>query len=151
MVSMTDGAIEATIVGRQVFRIDHPIAGPEMYFTTLTLSGRSLEDGRALTMEVTILGGFVDAEQGVWNSASPSAEDQKIGNHVVVFHKWVDNLAADVACSTIFAGHGGLFRVVDGPRGPVVLGRGEGYAVGSNVRLSDLTSAIRSIRNHTVR
>jgi hypothetical protein len=146
MVAKVDGVIDATIVGKHSFRIDHPVAGPEMYFTTLTLQGRSLEDGRAQTLDVTILGGFVDENNGVWNSEAPSADDQKVGNHVVVFHKWLDNLAADVACNTIYAAHGGLFRVVEGSQGPVVLGRGEGYAVENNVRMADLGTAVRSIR-----
>lgn len=146
MVASTDGAIDATIIGKHSFRIDHPVAGPEMYFTTLTLQGRSLEDGRAQTLDVTILGGFVDEQNGAWNSEAPSADDQKVGNRVVVFHKWLQNLAADVACNTIYAAHGGLFRVVEGSQGPVVLGRGDGYAVENNVRLVDLTSAVRTVR-----
>ncbi|MCZ6782521.1 MAG: hypothetical protein O7G30_04340, partial [Proteobacteria bacterium] len=36
MVSKTDNAVVAEIVGKRVFVVDHPIDGPELYFTTLT-------------------------------------------------------------------------------------------------------------------
>ena len=42
MVSKADHAVFGTIVDRQVIRIDHPEDGPELYFTTLTIEGRSL-------------------------------------------------------------------------------------------------------------
>ena len=75
MVAKTDNAVHGTITNKQVIRIDHPTDGPELYFTTLTVEGRSLKSGQTLTVEVTFAGGFIDDEQGVNNSEAPSADD----------------------------------------------------------------------------
>ena len=146
MVSKTDNAMYAEIVGQHVFRIDHPIDGPELYFTTLTLDGYSLVDGTPMTVEVTYPGGFISETEGVYNSEAPSDDDVRLGNRVVAFYKWLDNLGGDVAANGLYASHGGLYRVIDGPSGAVVLGRGEGYAVDTNRKLASLDQAITTIK-----
>jgi len=145
MVAKTDNSVLAEITARHVFRVDHPVDGPELYFTTLTLQGESLETGQPITVDVTFPGGFVDEEHGVHNSEAPSDDDTKIGNVVVAFYKWSDNMGGDVAANALYASHGGLYRTVDGPTGTVVLGRGEGYAIESNKSVEALGAAIRSI------
>jgi hypothetical protein len=145
MVAKTDNSVLAEIVGRKVFRVDHPVDGPELYFTTLTLQGTSLRDGKPVTVDVTYPGGFIDEEHGVHNSEAPSADDVKLGNTVVAFYKWSDNLGGDVRGNALYASHGGLYRTVAGPTGSVVLGRGEGYAIDKNKSVANLQSAVRSI------
>jgi len=145
MVAKTDNSVLAEIVGRKVFRVDHPVDGPELYFTTLTLQGSSLRDGKPITVDVTFPGGFIDEEHGVHNSEAPSADDIKLGNTVVAFYKWSENLGGDVKGNALYASHGGLYRTVAGPTGSVVMGRGEGYAVDKNKSVANLESAIRSI------
>jgi hypothetical protein len=145
MVAKTDNSVLAEITSKHVFRVDHPIDGPELYFTTLTLQGESLETGQPITVDVTFPGGFVDEENGVHNSEAPSDDDIKIGNVVVAFYKWSDNMGGDVAANALYASHGGLYRTVDGPTGTVVLGRGEGYAIESNKSVEALATAIQSI------
>jgi hypothetical protein len=44
------------------------------------------------------------------------------------------------------AAHGGLYRTVDGLSDSVVLGRGAGYAIERNVKLTDLDKAVRGIQ-----
>jgi hypothetical protein len=44
------------------------------------------------------------------------------------------------------AAHGGIYRTVDGLNDSVVLGRGQGYAIERNTRLSDLDKAVRTIK-----
>jgi hypothetical protein len=145
MVAKTDNSVLAEIVGRKVFRVDHPVDGPELYFTTLTLQGTSLRDGKPVTVDVTYPGGFIDEEHGVHNSEAPSADDVKLGTTVVAFYKWSDNLGGDVRGNALYASHGGLYRTVAGPTGSVVLGRGEGYAIDKNKSVANLESAVRSI------
>ena len=146
MVARTDDGIDATIVSTNVFRVDHPVDGPELYYTTLTLAGRALSDGRATTVDVTFPGGFISETEGVWNSEAPSADDTRVGNRVIAFYKFVDNMGGDVSGNVLYASHGGLFRIAEGAKGPVVLGRGEAYAVKSNIRVSDLETAVQTIR-----
>ncbi len=145
MVAKTDNAVFGKIKSRNTFRVDHPIDGAELYFTTLRIDGRSLEDGRALSVEVTYPSGNPD--KGTWNSEEPSADDVRVGNQVVAFYKWSDNMGGDVAANALYASHGGIYRTVqaDAKAKPVVLGRGDGYAVGKNVQLEQLETSIRSL------
>jgi hypothetical protein len=145
MVQKTDDAIFAEITNKEVIRIDHPVDGPELYFTHITLRGESLKTGELVTQTVTFPGGFINDEEGVWNSEAPSADDIKIGNLVVAFSKHVDNLGGDLACNALYASHGGLFRTVNAPNGIVVLGRGDGYAIDKNISLEDLDAAITNL------
>jgi hypothetical protein len=144
MIAKTDNAVLAEITGQKVFRVDDPVDGPELYYTTLTLQGRSLEDGKPITVDVTYPGGFIDEEHGAHNSEAPSADDVKVGNTVVAFYRWSDNMGGGVAANALYASHGGLFRTVASPTGKVVLGRGEGYAIESNKSVANLESAIRN-------
>ena len=144
MVAKTDNAVLAEITGHKVFRVDDPVDGPELYYTTLTLQGRSLEDGKPITVDVTYPGGFIDDEHGAHNSEAPSADDVKVGNTVVAFYRWSDNMGGGVSANALYASHGGLFRTVGSPTGTVVLGRGEGYAIESNKSVANLEAAIRT-------
>ena len=145
MVAKTDNAVIAEITNRTVFRVDHPVDGPELYYTTLTLAGTSLADGKPITVDVTFPGGFINEEEGVHNSEAPSADDVRLGTVIVAFYKWTDNMGGDVAANALYASHGGLFRTVDGPTGTVVLGRGEGYAISNNQSLTSLKTAVSSL------
>jgi len=69
----------------------------------------------------------------------------QLGNRVVAFYRWSDQLGGGLSGNALMAAHGGLFRTVDGPHGTAVLGRGQGYAVSANVRLGDLESALGAL------
>ena len=104
------------------------------------------DDGCAV-VDVTFPGGFIDAENGAHNSEAPSSDDTQVGNVIVAFYKWSDNMGGDVAANALYASHGGLFRTVDGPSGTVVLGRGEGYAIDNNIKVSTLRTAVQNLEN----
>ena len=143
MVAEADGAVFGQIVASRVTRVDDAVDGPELYFTTLTLEGRAIPSGSPLSIDVTFAGGFISEKEGVHNSEAPSADDVKIGNRVVAFYKWADNLGGGVSGNALMAAHGGLYRTVDGLSDSVVLGRGAGYAIERNVKLTDLDKAVR--------
>lgn len=146
MVAKTDNAVLGKIVGKEVIRVDSPRDGPELYFTHLLVEGRSLYTGNAITVPVTFAGGFVSPGQGTWNSEAPSADDTQVGRQVVVFYKWTDNMGGDVAANALYAAHGGLYRVIEGRQAPIVLGRGDGYAIDKNTTVADLKAAIALLR-----
>jgi len=146
MVQKTDDGTLGTIVKSKVlFRVDDPVDGPELYFTTLTIRGNSLTDSAPVEVEVTFPGGFINETEGVWNSEAPSADEIKIGNRVVAFHKWVDNMGGGVSANVLYASHGGLYRVVESRKGDVVLGKGEGYAISSNVQVQKLDDQVTAL------
>jgi len=142
MVAKTDDSIVGKIVASKVFRVDHPVDGPDLFFTTITIQGRSLVNGVAVEVPVTFAGGFVDPQHGVHNSEAPAADEILIGNEVVAFYKWSDNMGGDVAGNALYAAHGGLYRVVHAGTDSVALGKGPGYAIDNNWKLQDLDAEV---------
>lgn len=146
MAQKVTNAVDGTIIERKVFRVDHPVDGPELYFTTLTIEGESAFDGKPLTVDVTFPGGFVNPDEGVSNSEAPSADDIKLGNRVVAFYRWTNNMGGDVAANQLYASHGGLYRVIETKAGAVVQGRGDGYAINANTKAADLRMQLSKLR-----
>lgn len=147
MTAVADGCILGEIVGREVFRVDHPVDGPGLYFTTLRIRGKLLGSGAPRTVEVTFWGGFVDEENGVYNSEAPSLGDTRLGRQVVAFYKWSDDMGGGVAANVLLAAHGGLYTVFGADPTRIVQGRGHGYAVRDNMKVDDLRARIRAIRS----
>jgi hypothetical protein len=145
MVQRSDDAILGTITGRNVIRIDHEVDGPELYYTSLTIEGRSMTTNQPRTVEVWFGGGFINDTEGVFNSEAPSMDDQKVGNKVVAFFKYEDNMGGDLSGNALMTWHGGLYRTFDARGGTIVQGRGNGYAIPSNIRLADLDLQVKSL------
>jgi hypothetical protein len=146
MLQKADDAVYGTITHSEAIRIDHPVDGPELYYTHITVDGRSLSTGLPSQTVITFHGGFIDDENGVYNSEAPSADDVKIGSKVVAFYSWTDNMGGDLAANALYAGHGGIYQTVKGRKGTVVLGRGDGFAVNKNIMLADLDSEVSRLR-----
>jgi hypothetical protein len=146
MVHTADQAVYGQIIHSRVERIDSERDGVELYYTTITLQGRSLGDGAATTVDVTFRGGFVSPTEGVYNSEAPAAQDVVVGKRVVAFYRWSDDMGGGKAANALVAAHGGLYRTIETGTGPAVLGRGEGYAVPTNRYLSQLESSVRLLQ-----
>ena len=143
MVHKTDGAVYGEIVDRIVTAVTVFDGAEELYFTTLHVEGRSLFNGKKSKVAVSFPGGFLDGERGVYNSEAPSADDQALGNRVIVFYKWSDNMGGGFASNALYASHGGLFRTFVTRKGDVVVqGRGVGYAVPANRTLGHLETEV---------
>jgi hypothetical protein len=143
MVQKADHALFGTIVDHQVIVFDHPIDGPELYFTHLTVEGFDLATNEERTVVVSFAGGFVDAQNGVYNSEAPPADAVRLGNRAVVFYAYTDNMGGDLAANAIYASHGGLYQTVTGRGGDVVvLGQGDGYAISHNIALPELQERV---------
>jgi hypothetical protein len=146
MVHTADQAVYGQIIRTRVERFDSERDGAELYYTTITLQGRSLNDGQATTVDVSFRGGFVSPTEGVFNSEAPAADDVAVGKRVVAFYRWSDDMGGGKAANALVAAHGGLFRTVETTGGPAVLGRGDGYAVATNRYLAQLETAVRSLQ-----
>jgi hypothetical protein len=146
MVSRTDNCVMGSIIGREVIRVDHPVDGPELYYTFLTIQGRSLLDNAPVTVDVAYAGGFIDKERGVYNSEAPSEDDTRVGNRIVAFYKWTDNMGGDVAANALYTAHGGLYRTYNFKGRIIIQGRGQGYAIESNIERAQLTDRMTEIK-----
>src|SRR5438034_6734673 len=145
ITAQCDDAVFGTILKKTVVRIDHPRDGAELYFTTLTIEGRSLESDKPVTVDVCHMGGFVDATHGSFNSEAPAADDERVGNRVVVFYKHSPNMGGDFAGNAIFGWHAGLYRTFERKNSVIVQGRGDGYAIPANLALGDLDGRIKGL------
>ena len=150
LTELNANAVYGEITASKVIRLDDPAGenpdGPELFFTTITIEGRTVGDATPLTIDVTFAGGFINETEGVYNSEAPAAEAVKIGKRVVAFHKWQDNIGGGLAANALVCGHGGVFQTADGPKGTVVLGRGQGFAIPQNLKVGELDSAVTKIR-----
>ena len=146
MMKLSDNVVIGTITHRETIRIDHPVDGPELYYTALTIEGHSLKDEQNVTVVVWFGGGFVDPRHGVHNSEAPSDDDQKLGNQVVAFYHWEENMGGDHAGNALVAWHGGLYRTFASRAGKtIVQGRGEGYAIPTNVEIGELSAQVKAL------
>ena len=145
MVEACDHGVYGQILSKRVSRIDAE-DGRVLYFTTMTLEGRQLSDGTPVRIDVSYPGGFISEEEGYWHSESPGAEETRVGSHIVAFYKWFDGMGGAHATNWLYANHGGLYQSVEGPQGSMVLGRGNGYAVSRNLRVTDLEASVRQLR-----
>jgi hypothetical protein len=146
MVAKAEGCVLGTIRAVEVQRIDHPTDGPDLFYTTLVIDGRSLYDGRGVRVPITFAGGVLPNGEGAWNAEAPSADDIRVGNQVVAFYSWTDDMGGGVAANALYSAHGGLFRVMKTRKGEFVLGRGEGYAIDVNRTTGELAQAISGLR-----
>ncbi|MGH7151261.1 MAG: hypothetical protein ACREIU_11200 [Planctomycetota bacterium] len=142
MVGKTDAAVLGTIV--EVTGAEVTMNGVSEVVTRVRVRGENLYTGREDEIVVTFLGGRTE-DRETWCAESPTARETRVGARTLVFSKsrWTTE---GLEYNGLYAGFGGLFRVEGGPRGEVVLGRGEGYAVENNVRVSDLRDRISAIR-----
>lgn len=145
MLAKADNCVLGTITEKRVIRVDHPVDGPELYYTILTLDGRSLKDNTPVSVDVTFPGGMIDATHGVFNSEAPSADDIQLGNRVVAFYKHSENMGGDVSGNALMCSHGGLFRTFERKGEVLVQGRGDGYAIATNVKLGDLSAQVQAL------
>ena len=140
-----ESVMHGKIVANAVFRTDVPEQG--LFFTKLQIEGTDLLTGQPKILEVKYIGGFISPTEGAFNSEAPHADDVKVGNEVVIFTYFEENLGNGVSGHAIYALHGGLYRVVNTSRnGKIVLGRGEGYAVSRNWKLEELGARVVELK-----
>lgn len=73
-------------------------------------------------------------------STMPAASDYRIGNEIVAFSSTIEGWGS--VERILYAGYGGIYRVMDTPQGKVVLGRGEDFAIEQNTTIRDLKVGI---------
>lgn len=147
MIARADAGVVGEIVAREVVAVPLEEGDVELTFTTLTVDGHDLVTGEEVAVAVSYPGGVLPGDRGGYNAEAPSEDDVRLGNRVVLFHAWSDDMGGGFAGNALYAQHGGLFRTFEDRKGRVVVqGRGEGYAVPHNVRLKALREETR--RHH---
>ena len=139
MVAKTDAAVRGTITDVRTVRFTPP-GDDRLIFTILTIQGTDLYTGQARTMDAAFLGGAYQGDNMMVTSM-PAPSEYRLGNQVVVFSGPVQGWGPEID-RCVYASMGGIFREVASKQGPVLLGKGEGFALNQNIRLADLQVAI---------
>jgi len=144
MVQKADGAG----VGRSdsVTSTLHELADVgEHVFTHVRVRGTDFYTGAPADVTVSFIGGrYGDFEK--YCCEQPTAAELRIGNRALAFYKWTPGMGGGEGMNGLCASHGGIFPVLSGPKGDVVLGKGEGYAVSSNTAFLTLQAQANAIR-----
>lgn len=143
MISRTDSAVQGTITDVRTTAYT-PEDGVQLIYTILTVEGKDLYSGQQTSVEAAFLGGTHKGESMTVTSM-PAPADYRLGNDVVVFRGAVEGWGPEID-HCVYAAMGGIFRTVDTKNGVVVLGKGEGFAVEGNVRVSSLNTSISALR-----
>lgn len=139
MVAKTDAAVRGTI--KSVHTVQYTPPGDDrLIYTVLTVEGIDLYTGQARTIDAAFLGGTYQGDSMMVTSM-PAPAEYRVGNQVLVFSAPVEGWGPEVD-RCVYAAMGGIFREVAAKNGPVLLGKGEGFAISDNVRLEGLQSAI---------
>jgi len=139
MISRTDSAVHGTITDVRTTAFT-PEDEVQLIYTILTIQGEDLYTGQQTTVEAAFLGGTYQGESMTVTSM-PAPADYRLGNDVVVFRGAVEGWGPEID-HCVYASMGGIFRTVNTKKGVVVLGKGEGFAVDGNVRVSALKTSI---------
>jgi hypothetical protein len=138
MVAKTDAAVCGTITNVRTVRYAPP-GDDRLIYTLLTVEGTDLYTGQPRSIEAAFLGGTYQGDSMMVTSM-PAPDEYRLGNDVVVFSAPVEGWGPEVD-RCVYAAMGGIYRVISGRKGEVVLGKGEGFAVSGNMRLADLQAA----------
>lgn len=143
MLEKSDGAVVGRIAESWTTWNESPGTAARV-FTHLRIVGEDLATGERSERTVSYFGGQY---RGVnqWHADMPTEADVRVGNRVVAFHKWLPTMGG-VGMDGLYAAFGGLYRVEKGPRGEVVIGRGEGFAVEKNTALAELRTEVQRLR-----
>jgi len=139
MVAKTDMAVEGTVTGVRTTAYTPP-GDHELIYTILTIEGEDLYSGKPTTLEAAFLGGVYKGRNGNVTSM-PHPSEYAVGSHVVVFSAPVQGWGPEIG-RCVYAAMGGIFREIPTPRGPVIQGKGEGFAIDRNVPLAELRDRI---------
>jgi hypothetical protein len=143
MVERVDGAVAGRIV--EAWTTWHEMTHTKArVYSHLRIVGEDFFTGQEKEVVVSYFGGiFAGVDQR--HPDMPSPEDVRVGNRVVAFYKWSEGMGG-VGMNGLYASFGGIFRVESGPRGEVVIGRGEGFAVDRTRVLSELRGEVATLR-----
>ena len=131
----TDTAL-VHIIDKSTFRSDWPASG--MVWTKLTVQGESLRTGAPVKTDVFFLGSH-DPKDEYGTSEMPTLQDTRVGADAVVFFT---HDADSPGQMNRIGGLAGVYRVEQGFGEPVVIGKGEGFAFATNIKVTDARALV---------
>ena len=136
LMGITHDSIHGEIVNSKTVVMDRPYAGA--IHTELTIEGTSLRTGEKVKETVVFFGSHTEGPRG-FMSEQPDLADVRVGRESVFF------ISNETKPSTHKRLHhwGAVFRVERGFGEPVVVGKGEGMAFGTTLKLTEARVRVR--------
>jgi hypothetical protein len=141
LMQISSGVIEGRIVSKDVVRMDWADM-QDLTFTRLTIQGQDLTTGNPATRELYYMGGVWDGQIDSPVTA-PRESQTRVGARVVAFY-WFDPGLTAQGANKIFC-YTNIYQVQQAAGEPTVIGLGTGAAVPQNVKLSVLSTEVKSI------
>jgi hypothetical protein len=146
MLERADSAVVGSVTARDSWHGPHQGFADGIDFTTITVEGEDLVQGGTVNQggtvkrQITYLG-----SDTMPVSEMPTFADTKVGVRGVFFSKAVTGpWGGRNGLSSIIAADFGAFRIESGPKGEVVLGKGEGSAIATNAFVADIRKQVAS-------
>ncbi len=136
LMEITHDTVHGQVVSSRTVIMDRPYVGA--IHTELTVKGTSLRTGEKVEDSFVFFGSHTEGARG-FMSEQPDLADVRVGRESVFF------LADETLPTTHKRLHhwGAVYRVEQGFGEPVVIGKGEGMAFCTNVKLSDGRAQVR--------
>ncbi len=139
LMEITTDTIHAQVVERSVH--SKTIDGEEVVYTKLTVIGESMRRNEPVSMNVVYMGSH-DPADNFMMSEMPEAQDVRVGAEVVLF---TDGNVEFFDGMPVVHNLANAFRVENAFGTKVVIGKGEGMAVSTNAKLSDMRTTVRDL------
>lgn len=138
MLERADSAVLGRVTNRAIWHGTHPAFPDGIDYTTITVEGEDLVQGKTLKRDITYLG-----SDAMPVSEMPASNETKVGTRALFFSKAVGSeWGGRSGLNSLIAAQNGVFRVEAGPKGEVVLGKGEGAAIESNLFVADVRKQV---------
>ncbi len=137
-----DGALVGRILASNLFRMERD-AAQEVYFTTLSLRGLPLGRGRRASqarLEISFRTGSIQAHRGLHDRQAPTPSECRVGQRVLVFHRWMRNLGQGLRGHGLVGMRSGLYGIERRGGTDWVQGRGTGFGIAADLPLAELES-----------
>lgn len=141
MLARVDSAVMGEVVQKTTWR--GPVEGfnddPE--FTTIIVSGEDLVTGKQVQREITYFGS--DARPV---SEMPNERETRVGARGLYFSEPVNTpWGGREKLNSLTTAQNGVFALEAGPKGDVIIGKGEGTAIEKSVFAADLRKEVVTI------
>lgn len=134
MLERADSAVIGTVTEKKTWEgtiANYPAA---LDFTTIVVDGEDLVSGKTIKREITYLGS--DAKPV---SEMPAEAETRVGTRALFFSVAMPgDWGGRQNQNSLVAAQNGVFHIEGGPKGDVVIGKGKGAAVDTNIFESEL-------------
>lgn len=139
MIERANSAIVGNVIEKKTWEGTLEGVPNLLEFTTITVEGEDLYSGKNVKRDITYLGSEARPV-----SEMPVENESRVGTRAIFFSMPLPKFGGRDNQNALIAAQNGIFRLEAGPKGDVVVGKGAGAAIDTNVFLKDLRGNVTS-------